>query len=153
MSWVLLCKTLCNMRHRIRFESWCWAPSCYNSTDNQGQTAPTLIIKLFFFFSSLIIPTRTHREISAVNTLYIFMFGEVLFDLCVNRVTSLMQETPLSVEGTLISLPAFITFNNESISHADKMWLSEVCVCVCIYCISHHCYKKRHFFAILLMID
>lgn len=49
-------------------------------------------------FSSSIIPSRMCRTCSAVNTLYIFTFWEVLLDLCVNRVTSLVQET-LFVSG------------------------------------------------------
>lgn len=92
----------------------------------QSGTHSTHINHQILYFSSLNIPTRMYRKYPAVNTLYIFMFWKVLLDHCVSIERQVFCNRHfLSVEGTLISFPAFI---NESISLADMMWLSEVCI-------------------------
>lgn len=140
-------------RHELglKKENHCQAPSCYSSIDNQGQTAPTLIIK-HFILSQWSFPQGLVsffvRKYSAVNTLYIFMFWEVLLDLCVNRVTC-ARDTFCQWKGTFIRFPAFILLNAESISLADKMWLSEACVCIYLTTVIER--RKWIFLMILLM--
>lgn len=90
-----------SMLHRIRFEnSTLKLPLVTNLLTIRDRQHPrssssitSLLFLLFVVFPSSIIPTRMCRTCSAVNTLYIFMFWEVLLDLCVDRVTSLVQET------------------------------------------------------------
>lgn len=75
--------------------------SLYSSTDNQGQTG-THINHQILYFSTSNIPARMYKKYPTVNTLYIFMFQEVLLGRCVNRQKSLVQET-LVVSGRHIN--------------------------------------------------
>lgn len=86
----------------------------------QSGTDAAYVYHHILCFSSFDIPSRMYRPIPAVNTLYIFMFWEVLSNVCVNRETRLVQETLLSTDSTFMSFPAFMWF--DCFPLAAKVW-------------------------------
>lgn len=67
----------------------------------QSGTGDTHVNHQTLYCSSSIIPTRVYRRYSAVNTLYIFMFWEVLLDFSVS-IEWLVQETLFVSGGHII---------------------------------------------------
>lgn len=83
-----------------------------------------------------------YRRYPAVNTLYIFMFWEVLLDLSVNRETRLVQET-LLVSGRHINLFLFFFFSS---IYYIQQWIRFTCwqdVAFWGLYISNHFYQKK----------